>query len=118
MGKLFRPTDAQMARLQPFFPKSHGAVWVARIAVMISANQARRCASILRMMWPQAQSTAKRASPMLPFREHLARRRSVFKWPISASMALRRLRSAISSGVRPRQVQLIRTRILVSPCPR
>jgi hypothetical protein len=39
-------------------------------------------------------------------------------WPISASMALRRRRSAISLGVRPRRVPLIRTRVRVSPCPR
>jgi hypothetical protein len=55
---------------------------------------------------------------MVPFKGHLARRPSVFMWPISASMALRRRRSAISFGVRPRRVPLIRKRILVSPWPR
>jgi hypothetical protein len=36
---------------------------------------------------------------MVPFKGHRARRPSDFMWPISGSMALRRLRSAISRGV-------------------
>ena len=59
------------------------------------------------MLWPQAQSVAKRASPMVPFRGQRDRWPSVFMWPISASMALRRRRSEISSGVRPRRVPRI-----------
>lgn len=55
---------------------------------------------ILRMLCPQAQRTAKMASPTVPFRGHRESRRSVFIWSISASMALRRRRSAISFGSR------------------
>ena len=28
MSELFRLSDAQMARLEPYFPKSHGKPWV------------------------------------------------------------------------------------------
>ena len=51
---------------------------------------------------------------MVPFKAQRDRRPSVFMWPISGSIALRRRRSAISFGVRPRLVPLIRTRVLVS----
>jgi hypothetical protein len=36
---------------------------------------------------PQAQRTAKMASPTVPLSMHLLRRPSVFMWPVSASMA-------------------------------
>ena len=39
------------------------------------------------MLRPQAQRTAKTASPTVPFSVHLLRRPSVFMWPVSASMA-------------------------------
>ena len=47
------------------------------------------------MLWPQAQSMKSTAPPMVRFRGHQDRRPSVFMWPISASIALRRRRSAI-----------------------
>ncbi len=53
------------------------------------------------MLWPLPHRTAKIASPMVPFSGQRARRPSVFMWPISGSMALRRRRSAIILGVRP-----------------
>ena len=43
----------------------------------------------VRMLRPQAQSTAKMASPAAPLSGHRARRPSFFMWPISGSMALR-----------------------------
>ena len=54
---------------------------------------------------------AKRASRIVPFNKHRDRLPSVFIRPISASMALRRCRLAISLGLNPRLVPLIRTRV-------
>ena len=85
---------------------------------MMMAKSALRYARIFRMLWPQPQSTAKRASPSVPLRGDRDRQPSVFMWPISASMALRRRRSAISFGVRPRLVPLISTRVFRAPWPR
>ena len=55
---------------------------------------------------------------MRPFSEHRARRPSIFMWPISGSMALRRLSSFASSGVRPRRMPLIKTLVVLTPWPR
>lgn len=52
------------------------------------------------MLCPQAQRTAKSASPIVPFSGHRDRRPSVFMWPIPASITLRRRRSAIGLGVK------------------
>jgi transposase InsO family protein len=94
------------------------ALKAATIAAIIQTGQDLRGARIFRMLCRQAQRTAKSASPRVPFKVHRARRPSVFMWPISASMALRRRRSAISPGVRPRRVPLISARVLVSAWPR
>ena len=59
------------------------------------------------MLWPQAQRTAKIASPIRPFKGHLARRPSAFICPISGSMALRRFRSLASDGVMPRRMGVV-----------
>ena len=68
---------------------------------------------------PQAPRDLYRSSKVaVPLREQRARRPSVFMRPISASMALRRRRSAMSFGVRPRLVPLISARDFSSPWPR
>ena len=70
------------------------------------------------MLCPQAQRTAKTASPKVPFNGHLARRPSAFMCPISGSMPLRRFSSFASTGVSPRRVPLISTRVVPTPWPR
>ena len=49
-----------------------------RIAAMMMAKRALRYAMIFRMLWPQPQSTAKRASPIVPLSGDRDRRPSVF----------------------------------------
>ncbi len=85
---------------------------------MMSAKIALRWASILRILWPQAQRTAKIASPPVPLRGQRVSRPSVFMCPISASMALRLRNSFASMGVMPLRMPLINTRVRVTPCPR
>lgn len=85
------------------------------IALILFAGSAMGRARILRRLWPQAPSIAKTASPTVPLSRQRARRSSVFMWPISGSMALRQCRSLASTGVMPRRVPLIRTRVVSTP---
>ena len=79
---------------------------------------ALRCLRIMRMLWPQPQSTAKRASPSVPFKGHRVRRPSFFMCPIIGSIALRRRRSLAMVLVTPRRAPLMKTFTFSMPWPR
>lgn len=90
----------------------HSGANTALITARMRAQKRLRWARTFRILWPQAHRTAKMASPKMPLSGDLARRPSAFIWPISGSMALRRLSSFASTGVLPRRVPLISTRVV------